>query len=97
MAKHGKRYNSAVALIDENKSYEPAEGIPWDRLYLFWGDERYVPYDHPESNYRTAHEALIRHIPVPPGHVFPIPTQASSPEAAAEAYASTLKQFFAGR
>lgn len=73
------------------------ERIPWDRLYLFWGDERYVPYDHPESNYRTAHEAFIRYIPIPRGHVFPIPTQAASPEAAAEAYASTLNQFFAGR
>src|SRR3546814_3167047 len=31
--------------------------LPWHRLHLFWGDERNVPADHPDSNYRVAHEA----------------------------------------
>jgi len=68
--------------------------LPWDRLALFWGDERFVPADHPASNYRMAADALLRHVPLPPDHVFPIPTQAASPDAAADAYDATLHSFF---
>ncbi len=68
--------------------------LPWNRLALFWGDERYVPADHPASNYRMAADALLRHVPLPPDHVFPIPTQAASPDAAADAYEATLRSFF---
>lgn len=68
--------------------------LPWNRLYLFWGDERYVPADHPASNYRMAAEALLRRVPVPPDHVFPMPTQAALPAAAAAAYDATLRSFF---
>lgn len=68
--------------------------LPWDRIYLFWGDERFVPADHPASNYRMAHDALLRHVPLPPDHVFPIPTDAASPAQAADAYTATLRHFF---
>jgi 6-phosphogluconolactonase len=39
--------------------------IDWARLHLYWGDERHVPPDHPDSNYGMAREALLRHVPVP--------------------------------
>ena len=39
--------------------------IPWDKIYFFFGDERHVPPDHPESNYRMAYEALLSKIPQP--------------------------------
>ena len=68
--------------------------LPWDRIYLFWGDERFVPQDHPASNYRMAYEALIRRLPFPPANVLPIPTDAASPEEAAAAYEVALWQFF---
>ena len=41
------------------------EAMPWDRMHWFWGDERFVPWDHPDSNYRMAREALLSHAPVP--------------------------------
>src|SRR5262245_61855349 len=39
------------------------KAVPWERVHFFWGDERHVPPDHPESNYRMAHEALLSKIP----------------------------------
>ena len=68
--------------------------LPWDRIYLFWGDERFVPKDHPASNYRMAYDTLIRRLPFPPLNVRPIPTDAASPQDAAAAYEVTLWQFF---
>jgi len=44
----------------------------WDRVFFFWGDERCVPPDHPESNYGTAQKFLLEHIPVPDHHIFRI-------------------------
>ena len=68
--------------------------IDWAHTYLFWGDERFVPPDDPESNYRMAREALVDHVSIPPDHVFPIPTDTTSPEQAATTYAATLHSFF---
>ena len=47
-------------------------GIAWDKICFFWGDERHVPPDDPESNYRTAEEALLSKVPVRPENVFRI-------------------------
>ena len=41
------------------------EEVPWDRVHWFWGDERFVPWDHPDSNYRMAREAMLGHVPAP--------------------------------
>jgi len=72
-----------------------ATTIPWDRIHLFWGDERFVPHDDPASNYRLVREALIDHVPIPPGNVHPVPTDAT-PEAAAQSYARTLQEYYGG-
>lgn len=68
--------------------------IDWAHTYLFWGDERFVPPNDPESNYRMAREALVDHVPISPDHVFPIPTDTTLPEQAATTYAATLHSFF---
>ena len=67
---------------------------PWERVHLFWGDERYVAQDDPASNYRMARESLIAHVPIPKGNVHPMPTDAPWPEKAAEAYEAELHRFF---
>jgi 6-phosphogluconolactonase len=74
----------------------PALGPPvaWDRVHLFWGDERYVPPDHPDSNYRMTREALLTRVPVPPGQVHRIATEHPDPERAAAAYEATLRSAF---
>lgn len=76
---------------------EEGETLPWSDLHLFWGDERFVPYDHPKSNARMVADALTDHVPLPDNHVHPIPTQTDQPDAAAAAYADTLHEYFPDR
>ncbi len=67
--------------------------IDWQRVHLFFGDERFVPHDHPDSNYRMVREALIRHVPIPEENVHAVETALPTPEDAAAAYERTLKTF----
>jgi len=67
--------------------------LPWERVHLFWGDERFVPPDHAESNTRLVRESLIDSIDIPHENVHSIPT-VGSPEEAAQAYTRTLQSFF---
>jgi 6-phosphogluconolactonase len=68
--------------------------IPWEKIYFFWGDERHVPPDHPESNYRMVREALLSKVPVPPEDIFRIHAEEQDAAAAALQYEQTLKDFF---
>lgn len=68
--------------------------VDWKHVHLFWGDERYVPLDHHDSNYRMTREALLRHVPVPPSNIFPAPTDQAPPEAAALAYETEIRRCF---
>ena len=68
--------------------------IPWDKICFFWGDERHVPPDHPESNYRMANEALLSKVPVPPENVFRIHAEEKDAAAAALQYEQALRDFF---
>lgn len=70
-----------------------AAAIDWSRVHLFWGDERCVPPDHPDSNYRMTREALIDRVPLPPDNVHRVRGE-DPPERAAEAYERVLREFF---
>ncbi len=69
----------------------PALASPWrwEQLVLFWGDERPVPPDHPDSNYGAARVRWLDRVPVPPDQIHPWPTELA-PEEAARQYAATL-------
>ena len=69
--------------------------LPWRRMHIFWGDERYVPPDDPESNYQLAKDTLLDHVPCPARNIHPMPTHFQSPDAAARDYEQTLKEYFA--
>jgi len=69
------------------------EAVPWDRTYFFFGDERHVPPDDPESNYRMVNEAMFSKAPVPPGNVLRIHAEKDATLAAQE-YEETLRKFF---
>jgi 6-phosphogluconolactonase len=73
------------------------DAIDWTRVHLFWSDERFVPADHPDSNYRLAREAFISRAPIPAANVHPFPTDAADPQTAAAQYEDTLRRFFAAR
>jgi 6-phosphogluconolactonase len=70
-----------------------ATRIDWSRMHLFWGDERCVPPEHPDSNYRMTREALIDRVPLPPENVHRIRGE-DRPERAAAAYELLLRKFF---
>ncbi|HEY0515169.1 MAG TPA: 6-phosphogluconolactonase [Thermoanaerobaculia bacterium] len=68
--------------------------MPWSAIHFFWGDERHVPPDHPDSNFRMAREAMLDAVPVPPGNVHRVPAEEPDAQRAAAAYESTLRAFF---
>jgi len=61
--------------------------MPWQKLELFWVDERCVPPDHPDSNYRMTREAMLDHVPLAPEQVHRMEGELE-PEAAAARYES---------
>ena len=71
-----------------------ASRFPWARTHLFWGDERFVPQDDPESNYGMVREALLSRVSLSARNIHAVPTEGLSPEQAAAAYEATLKQFY---
>lgn len=66
---------------------EFANRIDWQRVHIWFGDERSVPPDHPDSNYRMAREALLGHVPIPAGQVHRIEAEQ---EGAADVYQALL-------
>ena len=68
--------------------------VPWSAIYFFWGDERCVPPEHAESNFRMAHETLLSKVPVPRENIFRIPAEQPDHQRAAEEYSATLRHFF---
>ncbi|MFQ5780791.1 MAG: 6-phosphogluconolactonase [Nitrospiria bacterium] len=70
------------------------EKIPWEQVHLFWGDERFVPPDHPDANYRMVYEILISKIPIPKENVHRMPCEGSVPQTAAAEYEERLRSFF---
>lgn len=71
-----------------------ARDLPWERMHLFWSDERFVPAGDPLSNARMARRALIDHVPIPAAQVHPIPTDTGGPEESARRYEDLLKSFY---
>ena len=67
------------------------DGMPWERIHWFWGDERFVPPDHPDSNYRMVREAMLSRVAIPDGNIHPVPTVGLDPEEAARAYERELQ------
>lgn len=72
---------------------EFSSNIPWEKVYLFWSDERFVPYSDPESNYRMAKENLLDHIPIPGKNIFTVPIDGDAKKSAKK-YEATLAGFF---
>jgi len=70
------------------------DAFPWTRTQWFWGDERFVPHDSPQSNYLMVREAMLSRAPVPAANIHPIPTEGLTPEDAALAYERELKHFY---
>lgn len=70
------------------------EAFPWARTHWFWGDERFVPHDSSQSNYRMVREAMLERAPVPVANVHRVPTEGLTPQDAALSYERELKNFY---
>ena len=71
------------------------EQVPWEALDIFWGDERHVPGDHPDSNYRMAYEAMLSRVPIPSARIHRVPTGEGDAAAVAAAYEAEIRRVFA--
>lgn len=69
--------------------------MPWQQMLLFWGDERYVLPDQPDSNQLMARSAMIDHVPIPATQVYPPPVS-GDPHADAASYETTLRATLPG-
>src|SRR6185437_4785979 len=67
--------------------------FPWQLVSWYWGDERFVPHDHPESNYRMTRDAMLATAPVPPENIHPVPVD-GTPEDAARLYERILQEAY---
>ena len=67
-----------------------AERVAWDRVTIYFGDERCVPPDHEKSNYRMAHEALLGQVPIPSASVHRMEGERADRDAAARDYENRL-------
>jgi 6-phosphogluconolactonase len=65
--------------------------IAWERVHVFWSDERCVPLTDPESNYRVAKDLLLDHVPLPVANIHPAPVSNGDPDEAARDYESTIR------
>jgi len=71
-----------------------AAEAPWEDIRIFFGDERHVPPDSPDSNYRMTREALLDHVPIPEQNVHRIMTELPNADMVAVAYAEDIRHAF---
>jgi len=70
------------------------QDLPWEKVHVFWGDERYVPADHPDSNQGMARSAWLDKVDIPAANIHPMPTDGATPAADAEKHEAQLREFF---
>jgi 6-phosphogluconolactonase len=83
----GKTPRNVYALLAD--SYYQSR-IPWSNVLVFWGDERCVAPDHPDSNYKMAMDTFLSKVPIAPGNIHRIAGEMATPQEAAKAYEQDL-------
>ena len=68
--------------------------IDWSKLHVFWGDERFVPFNDERSNAKMCFDTLLNHVPVPKEQIHVMQTENITPEDSAKAYEEILKKYF---
>ena len=76
-------------LADEREPWR--ERIDWSRVHVFWGDERHVPPDHPDSNFGLAHKTLLSRVPIPPAQIHRIEGELPDAREAARKYEAEVR------
>lgn len=86
----GSTPRGVYALLAEDPSIRTS--VPWEHTDFFWSDERCVPPDHPDSNYRTAWEVMLSKVPVPPQNIHRVRGESEDPQAEAAAYETVIRE-----
>ncbi len=87
--------NTPRRLYEKLASEPLVSQLPWDRTHVFWGDERHVPPDHAESDYRMARESMLSKVPIPAANVHRIEAELADAAEAARRYEATIRDTFA--
>jgi len=82
------------AMYQNLATIEFAQQVNWERVHVFWGDERCVPPDSEDSNYRMAHDAFLKVVAIPSENIHRIHGEAK-PHQAAQDYQTAMRKFFA--
>lgn len=82
------------ALFEKLAAEEFRDQIDWSKTQVFFSDERFVPADSPDSNYRMARESLLSHVPINERFVHPVATEDSTPEEASALYEEGIRRVF---
>ncbi|MBN2137359.1 MAG: 6-phosphogluconolactonase [Sedimentisphaerales bacterium] len=83
-----RRFFELLGCVPESKA------LPWDRIHIFWVDERYVPPDSEWSNFKLAAETFLDKVGVPDSNIHPIPTEFGDFSVAARSYENTIRRVF---
>jgi 6-phosphogluconolactonase len=70
------------------------QSLPWEKIHIFWGDERYVPATHPDSNQLMARQAWLDKVSIPDSNIHPMNATAGDPIQDAQLHEAELQQFF---
>jgi 6-phosphogluconolactonase len=70
------------------------QALPWEQVHVFWGDERYVPATHPDSNEGMARQVWLDQVPIPAANIHPMPTANPDPSVSASQHEAELQAFF---
>lgn len=89
----GSTPRGAYAQLAEQNREGNSDRLAWEKIHVFFSDERHVPPDHPESNYKMAWDSLLSKVPIPRENVHRIKGELDA-SAAASAYEKELKLFF---
>lgn len=71
-----------------------SETLPWSKIHIFWGDERYVPGTHPDSNQLMARQAWLNKVEIPAENIHPMDTSGQDPEKDATKHEAELHRLF---
>ncbi|MCU0569272.1 MAG: 6-phosphogluconolactonase [Oculatellaceae cyanobacterium Prado106] len=71
-----------------------SQDLPWNQIHIFWGDERYVPASHPDSNEGMARQAWLNQVPIPAANIHAMITNEADPAIAAQKTEQHLQEFF---
>ena len=89
----GSTPKALFELLAKGEPTTPAWPFDWNRVNIFFGDERCVPPDHPDSNYKLAFDTLLSKVPIPPSNVHRMKGEID-PNDAAKEYGQTLKHLY---